>query len=332
MTRRWAVFFEGVKQVQVRSERLPAPALDEVQMESICSAISAGTEMLIYRGDVNQAQQQDATIDALSGTLTYPLKYGYALIGRITAAGSAADSELLGQLVFAFQPHQSACVAKTTDIHILPSGLGAQDAAFLPNMETAVSFVMDGQPGIGERVAVLGQGIVGVLTSFLLSQFPLASLDVFDPLADRCRHAQSWGAHTPRPGERPGSYDLIFELSGHSAALNQAIEMAGPEARVVVGSWYGSKPVELNLGERFHRERLQLIGSQVSQLRAQHRAAWDKDRRLRIAWSKLAELRPSQLISHQFGIHQAAQAYQLLDEHPEQALQVLFNYVQSTEA
>jgi threonine dehydrogenase-like Zn-dependent dehydrogenase len=126
--------------------------------------------------------------------------------------------------------------------------------------------------------------------------------------------------------ENDGAYagtDLTFELSGNPAALDQAIEMTGSNGRVVVGSWYGQNRVSLNLGGRFHRSRIRLISSQVSTISNECKSRWSKPRRLQTAWQMLEQIRPAHLITHRFPLHQAAAAYALLDQRPEEAIQIL---------
>jgi threonine dehydrogenase-like Zn-dependent dehydrogenase len=249
---------------------------------------------------------------------------------------------LLGREVFAFQPHCSHFTAGPGDLILVPEGLRRDDAVFLPNMETAVTFVMDGAPLIGERVAVLGQGIVGLLTTALLSEFPLTSLVTLDRWSLRRQTSLALGATTsldpglPNAIERArvalgedqpaGGADLVFELSGSPAALNLALELAGFSSRVVIGSWYGSKRSPLDLGGSFHRSRIRLIGSQVSTLSPEHLGRWDKARRFQVAWGKLQEIRPSRFITHRFPVERAGEVYQLLDENPSETIQVVFTY------
>ena len=216
------------------------------------------------------------------------------------------------------------------------------DALFLPNMETAVNFVMDGRPVIGEHVGIFGQGVVGLLTTALLAQFPLHQLVTFDRYAARRRASLEAGADKSWDPDDPavtddwpdvdllntaaGPADLVYELSGNPQALNQAIQMAGFGARIVLGSWYGSRAAELDLGGRFHRNRIKLISSQVSTLPSQFSARWTKKRRIDIAWEMIHKLKPKPLITHQFPLSRAKEAYELLDKNPAGALQVIFTY------
>jgi threonine dehydrogenase-like Zn-dependent dehydrogenase len=186
-------------------------------------------------------------------------------------------------------------------------------------------------------VAVLGQGIVGLLTAALLARLPLAALVTVDRFALRRQWSQRLGAHAvlnPQEALRAAlaasdeadGADLVYELSGAPAALDQAIAAAGFAGRIVVGSWYGQKRHPVDLGGRFHRGRLRLISSQVSTLTPELQARWTKARRLDVARRMLAELQPERLITHRFALSEAPRAYHLIDQHPEQVVQVLFQY------
>lgn len=335
---RQSLYFTNPYTLALQEEHLPQPGMNEVLVQTLVSAISPGTEMLIYRGQMPQDLAIDETISALDGTFTYPLKYGYAAVGKVIAIGANVTTAWHDRLVFAFNPHESHFVAPVDALIPLPPGLTAETGVFLPNMETAVSFLMDGQPLIGEQIAVCGQGIVGLLTTALLAQFPLSRLITADYYPLRREWSQTLGAHASlHPEDRHilsrlqgdsdyAGADLTYELSGNPAALDLAIDITGYNGRILIGSWYGRKQATLNLGGRFHRSHMRLISSQVSHLAPQWLGRWGKGRRLQVAWQMLAALHPEQLITHRFPITKANAAYHLLNEHPEQAIQVLLTY------
>ena len=201
-----------------------------------------------------------------------------------------------------------------------------------------MNLVMDGQPSIGEQVAVFGQGVVGLLVTALLSDMPLASLVTVDQHERRRRESVALGAtgsltpddlglmHALQGSRGYRGADLSFELSGNPAALDQAVKTAGYNGRIVVGSWYGTKESRMDLGGRFHRDRIRLISSQVSTIAPEWSGRWSKARRFDLAWSMIKKLRPSRLVSHTFPLNDAGAAYELLDRDPANALQVLFTY------
>jgi len=199
---------------------------------------------------------------------------------------------------------------------------------------------MDGQPVIGEKVVVFGQGIVGLLTIILLSRFPLNRLISVEGNSMRRKYSMQSGAQVSFDPESQedmkelnklldvpnAGADLVYELSGNPAALNQAISITGFDGRIVIGSWYGQKEANVDLGSRFHRSRIRLISSQVSTISPLLSCRWNKQRRLDTAWQMVRETRPSRFISKYFHISQAAEAYKLLDENPGEVMQVVFTY------
>ena len=330
------LYFTAPRQVEVRQEHLPAPGADEVLVETTCSAISAGTEMLVYQGRFPRDLEADSVISSLRGGFKYPVAYGYASVGVIKETGTRVDSSWRDQPVFAFQPHTSHFVATPDSLFLLPPTLSPESACFLPNMETAINLVQDGAPLFGERVLVLGQGIVGLLTASLLNEFPLDVLVTADCYALRCNSSpvtrpRSLDPHAPgfRPEAmdflKPGA-DLTFELSGNPTALNDAIALTTFSGRIVIGSWYGEKQVEVNLGGTFHRSRIKLISSQVSTIAPELEGRWDKKRRFEAAWKALRRIRPEKWITHRFPIDEAPEAYRLLDERPQETIQILLTY------
>jgi len=331
---RQSLVFEAPQQVAIREEILPPLPADQVLVETFASAISAGTELLFYRGQVPPDLSIDESIDALKGEVAYPLKYGYALVGRVVQVGEAVSPHWLNQTVFAFHPHESHFYAAPAELMPIPAAVSLEDALFLPNMETAVNLVMDGAPRLGERVAVIGQGVVGLLTTALLASFPLSDLTTFERLPFRRQISRQLGAHRTlealpgaREEEKLEAFDLVFEVSGSPMALNLAIELCGFASRIVIGSWYGSKQAALNLGGHFHRRRIHLLSSQVSTIAPELSGRWSKARRFSVAWEMIKQLKPARLITHRFDLSQAAEAYRLLAEGGDDTvLQVIFRY------
>jgi len=335
--KRLALYFTAPYRVTVQEEPLAPLAADQVMVQTLVSAISPGTELLFYRGQVPTDLLVDETIAALAGAVGFPLKYGYAAVGRVVAMGAQVAPEWQDRLVFSFHPHESHFLASLDELMPVPPPLSPEEAAFVPNMETAVNFLMDGQPLIGEQVVIFGQGVVGLLTAALLVRLPLASLVTLDRYALRRQASLALGAHASLDAAEPQALtrlhallqqgaDLTYELSGNPAALEQAIAATGFSGRVVIGSWYGQKRADVDLGGWFHRSRIRLISSQVSTLAPEWTGRWSKARRLQVAWWMLEQVQPAHLITHRFPLTQAAQAYAVLDQHAEEALQVILTY------
>ena len=335
--KRKTLYFTAPRQVELREEALPALDADDVLVETTCSAISAGTEMLIYQGRFPRDLETDSVISSLRGGFKYPLAYGYACAGKVVEVGAKVDKSWHHRLVFAFQPHTSHFISKPESLYPIPQFVTCETACFLPNMETAVNLVQDGAPIFGERVLVLGQGVIGLLTASLLNKFPLEALvtadcyelrrkaslnlkvsDVFDPNSESFQNDSS--AYAQR------KFDLTFELSGNPVALNDALALTAFSGRIVIGSWYGEKRTEIDLGGAFHRSRIRLISSQVSTIAPELSGRWDKARRFEVAWQALEKIKPEKWITHRFSIDQAEEAYRLLDENPHETIQILVTY------
>ena len=327
---RKTVYFTAPLQVELREESLSALGTDDVLVETICSAISAGTEMLVYRGQFPHLADAH---DSFSSNLNYPLAYGYACVGHIREIGNQVDQSLLDKLVFGFQPHTSAFICNPSALIIAPDSFPAETCSFLPNMETAVNLVQDAAPILGERALVLGQGVIGLLVTALLNEFPLETLVTSDCYEIRRQASQALGIKTSFDPENKelstleqNKFDLTFELSGRPETLNDALAFTTFSGRILIGSWYGEKRAPVDLGGAFHRSRIKLISSQVSTIAPELSGRWDKARRFKVAWEALKRIQPQKWITHRFPVEDAAKAYRLLDEHPQEAIQVLFTY------
>ena len=330
---RRTLVFSSPGRVDVREEPCPAPQAHEVLVEAVVSAISAGTEMLVYRGHLPPGLPVDATIPGLGGAPSYPMKYGYASVGRVVDVGPDVDSHWHGRLVFSLHPHESHYATPAAELLAVPAGLSPTQAALYPHAETAVTFLMDGRPMVGEDVAVFGQGTVGLMTTNFLARVPLSSLVAVDPLPLRRKRSLDMGAHRavdPADAEEldamAASFDLTYEVSGSPAALDGAIAATGFHGRGVIGSWYGDRPVEVSLGGSFHRSRMALISSQVSTIDPQWSGRWTRARRSAVAWRLLRDVDVEPLVTHRFPFADAAAAYELVDQRPADTIQVLLDY------
>jgi 2-desacetyl-2-hydroxyethyl bacteriochlorophyllide A dehydrogenase len=324
------LYFDAPYTVAIRSAPQPELPADAVRVATTLSAVSAGTELLFYRGQIPPDLPIDATLPDLQANFAYPLSYGYACVGLVVQVGAAIDPAWRGRRVFAFHPHTSTFVADPAHLLPIPDEITDEQAVLLPNVETAVNFVQDARPLLGERALIFGQGVVGLLTLRLLARFPLCEIAVVDEFAQRLAVAQRWGAtatYTPTQlAQATLNPDLILELSSNPAALDGAVQIAGLGTRILVGSWYGTKRATLTLGGTFHRNRIQIISSQVSTIAAPLTDRWDKNRRMQLAWAMLRAIPVADLITHRLPITAAPEAYQLLDQHAATTLQLLFTY------
>ncbi len=336
-----AIYHVAPRTVTVQEIDLPAPRNGELLIKALCSAISPGTESLIFRGEAPSDLPQDTSIGSLQGSFSYPFRYGYALVGEVAAVGADEDREWLGRRVFAYHPHQNYAVVDKKDCLVLPEDVPAERALFLANMESALNLVFDTAPLPGERIMVFGQGIVGLLITAVLARFPLEELITADPVAMRRQKSVELGAALSINPEVKREFaalkdclfyegadglDAAIEVSGNLAALNQAIELTGFAGRVVIGSWYGQSETPMDLGSHFHRQRIRLISSQVSTIDPRLAGRWSKKRRLDLAWEWLAEIRAERLITHHFAPSACQDAFELIDSKRAGVLQPVFEY------
>jgi len=283
--------------------------------------------MLVFRGQVPNDLELD--LPTLDGSFAFPIKYGYASVGRVVETGPEVLFPSPGELVFVHHPHQAAYVVPADMPIRLPSSLGPMRGVFLANVETATNVVLDAAPRLGERVAIFGQGTVGLLITQLVRRTGAAHVTVVDPIPRRRDLALRVGADDAVASGSAlagADFDLAIEVSGQPAALDEALRSVAFGGTVVVCSWYGTKPVPVTLGGAFHRRRLRIVSSQVSTIDASLQPRWSRQRRLDVARDLLSELELTSLISHRFPIESAADAYALLDGHAEETVQVVLTY------
>ena len=330
-----ALWFDAPRVVELRPERVPSPSPGEVRIQTIASALSQGTEMLVYRGEVPEDLPLD--LPTLAGGFGFPIKYGYATVGRVLDVGSGVAHLVAGDHVFVHYPHQDAFVVPADMPVPLPDGLDPLLSLFVANLETAINIVHDTPLYLGETALVFGQGVVGLLVSQLLKLAGAERVLAVDPLAKRRELACALAVDeafepgddlTERILEATGGRgaDVAVEVSGSGTALQSAIDTVTIEGTVVVASWYGKKPVSLSLGGHFHRGRLRLISSQVGQIPSDLGPRWDRARRTETVLGLLPRLRLEELVSHRFPFEKAPEAYRLVDERPGEVVQAILVY------
>jgi 2-desacetyl-2-hydroxyethyl bacteriochlorophyllide A dehydrogenase len=327
-----ALYFVAPKRVEVREIPLKTE-LDEGQVlvQTEYSGISGGTEMLAYRGELDPDLPLDETIGPLAGTFRYPFRYGYSCAGRVERSrGGAAE----GALVVALHPHQDRFVLSEGEVVLLPSTQTARAATLFPLVETALQICLDAGETMCEHVAVLGLGVVGILTSTLLQRSG-ASVIAAEPHPWRRRVAESLGIRAVAPPELAGEVDrctagrgvpLLIELSGQPSALAPGLALLAHEGRALVASWYGTKDVSLPLGGPFHRRRLSLQSTQVSTVPARLGQRWTVGRRRERARDLLEELPLVRLTTHEYPLDQAQEAFDAIDRQEEELLHVALRY------
>jgi threonine dehydrogenase-like Zn-dependent dehydrogenase len=270
---------------EIRTAALHAPGPGEVQVKALCSGISRGTESLVFRGGVPESQWSAMRCPFQEGQFPGPVKYGYASVGLV----EAGPAELLGQRVFCLHPHQNRYVVPADAVTPLPDAVPTARGVLAANMETAVNGLWDAAPRLGDRIAVVGAGVVGCLVGALAARLPGVTVELIDTNPARATLAAQLGCHFALPAQATGDADLVIHASGHPDGLATALGLAGFEATVLEMSWYGDRPVTVPLGEAFHARRLNLRSSQVGAIATAQRARWTYRRRLSLALSLLAD-------------------------------------------
>ena len=270
---------------ELRTQALQQPADGEVLVRTLHSGISRGTETLVFRGEVPASEHQRMRAPFQQGDFPWPLTYGYSSVGVVEQGPPA----LQGRAVFCLHPHQDRYVVPAAAVHPLPEGVPPGRAVLAANLETAVNALWDGAPRVGDRIAVVGGGAVGLLVAWLAGRLPGCRVQLVDVQPARAALAHRLGVGFALPDEASGDADLVVHASGQGAGLQTALRLAGFEATVLELSWYGTRAVELPLGQAFHARRLVLKSSQVGHVAAARRARWDHARRLQLALRLLAD-------------------------------------------
>jgi threonine dehydrogenase-like Zn-dependent dehydrogenase len=328
-----AVWFAAPRAAELRRETVPPPGPGEVRVRSLVSAISHGTEMLVYRGEVPPDLPLD--LPTLAGSFSFPIKHGYATVGRVTESGAEHLSP--GDLVFVHHPHQEVFTVPTDLPLPLPDGTEPLTGVFFANLETALNVVHDTPLRLGETALVFGQGVVGLLITQLLKRAGAHRVLAVEPVKRRRTLALEVGADAAfEPSEdlrervleatAGRGADVAVEASSSGAALQAAVDAVAAEGTVVVASWYGTKPVTLSLGGHFHRGRVRVRSSQVGRIAPELGARWDRARRTEAALGLIPRLHLEGLVSHHIPFEEAPRAYRLVDEEPGETVQVVLTY------
>ena len=264
-----AYWVEAPGRASIRETTLPVVGPNDVMVRALYSGISRGTESLVYLGRVPESQHQSMQCPHQEGQFTFPVKYGYITVGIVE---DGHDME--GQHVFCLHPHQTHFVVPRHMVTPLPEGLDPKLAVLAANLETAVNGVWDAHPTPGERISVIGAGVVGALVAWRLRLVTGNSVELVDINPARSEVANALGLDFRTPDSASTERDLIVHASGAPAGLLSALEWAAPDGRIIEMSWYGDTPVALPLGEAFHSRRLTIQCSQVGQIPPRLRNEW----------------------------------------------------------
>jgi hypothetical protein len=268
---------------ELREEKV-APGPGEVLVRSLAGGISRGTEALVFAGRVPAGEYAHMRAPLMGGTFPFPVKYGYAVVGR-----AASGREGAGARVFVLHPHQDVFAAPAAMCVAVPDAVPTRRAVLAANMETALNIAWDAAALPGERVMVIGAGVVGLLAAWLLARVPAARVTLVDVLPGRAAVAERLGCGFALPDAAPDGQELIVHASGSEAGLRLALDRAAFEGRIVEASWFGDAAPALPLGGAFHRRRLRLIGSQVGSVAAPMRGRRTHRERLALALALLGD-------------------------------------------
>jgi threonine dehydrogenase-like Zn-dependent dehydrogenase len=260
---------------EIRAVELPDPGPDDVVVRTLRSGISRGSEMLVFRGAVPAAERSRMRAPFQEGDFPGPVKYGYLNVGAV----EEGPAELRGRTVFCLYPHQTAYVVPAGAVAVVPEEVPASRAVLAGTVETAVNALWDAGPLVGDRVAVVGAGMVGCCVARLLRQFPAVQVSLVDVDPGRAAVAAALGVDFALPEEADTGVDLVVHTSATSAGLQRSLELLAPEGTVLDLSWYGDTEVRLSLGGAFHAGRLGIRSSQVGTLspaRASRRTTADR--------------------------------------------------------
>lgn len=280
---------------------LPAPPPGGVVLTALASAVSRGTERLVLTGAVPREEWERMRCPHQEGEFSFPVKYGYALVGRVTAG----PPELEGRLAFALHPHQTHAVLPAEAVTPIPENVPPRRATLAANMETALNVVWDAGIQPCDHVLVAGAGVVGLLIAHLAAKIPGTRVTVTDPDAGKAAAARALGAAFSAPDAAPEGVDVAINASATGEGLRTALAAAGREATVVEASWHGDHEIVLPLGGAFHSQRLRLVSSQVGALPPARAPRWTHARRLAAAIGLLEDAALDALISHEVPFSEA---------------------------
>jgi 2-desacetyl-2-hydroxyethyl bacteriochlorophyllide A dehydrogenase len=328
------LWFTAARQAELIEEPVRKPTATEVTIRAIASLVSAGTEMLVYRGEL--PAEDDLGLETCRGSFGFPVKYAYQVVGEVIEAGPEARFEQ-GEMVFARHPHQDyfTMQSDTWLIAGVPAELSANRAVFVNLLEVALTCHLDVPVRFGDCVVVYGQGVVGSLVA-QLARRTAGRLIVVDPIAVRRESALEWGADAAvAPADAAATItemtegrgaDICIEATGAPAALQAAIVAAGQEATVAVLSFFGVRQVPLILSPEFHYRRLRMISSQVSSLGSGLEPRWSRERRNAVAFRLLRSDWLVTPVSHELPFNRAPEAYSILQTTPEEATGIVLKY------
>jgi len=278
-----AFWLRAPGECEIRPVELPAPGPADVLVRTVYSGVSRGTESLVFHGRVPESQHAIMRAPFQEGEFPGPVKYGYLNVGVVEAGPH------VGRTVFCLYPHQTRYVVPASAVTFVPEDVPASRAILAGTVETAVNAVWDAAPHVGDRIAVVGAGMVGASVARVLAGFPAAHVQLVDVDESKATLAAALGVDFATPELADGDLDLVVHASATDAGLARSLELLAPEGTVVELSWYGDRRVNVPLGEWFHSRRLTLRSSQVGTVSPARSGRKGYAERLAIALELLAD-------------------------------------------
>ncbi|CAM5735571.1 hypothetical protein SALBM311S_03949 [Streptomyces alboniger] len=284
----------------IRDLTLPDPAAGEVVVRSLYSGVSRGTETLVFRGGVPESQYAAMRAPFQEGDFPAPVKYGYLSVGLVEEGPEA----LVGRTVFCLYPHQTRYVVPVDAVTVVPANVPARRAVLAGTVETAVNALWDAAPLVGDRIAVVGGGMIGSSVAALLARFPGVRVQLVDADPARAKTAEALGVDFATPADALGDCDLVVHASATEQGLTRALELLTAEGTVLELSWYGDRQVSLPLGEAFHSRRLVIRSSQVGSVSPARRSSRSYADRLALALDLLGDPALDALVTGESGFEE----------------------------
>lgn len=340
-----AIFIDGIRSICLKKIQLPKLKPNQVRVKTLFSGISQGTEMNEYRGDSPfYSKGFDRNLRLFSKTITkkrkYPIQTGYESVGKIVDVGKDVSSLKVGDVVCTYSPHQTSLIIDEKEAYKLPQEISPRMGIFAALTGVAFNTILDARILLGETVTIFGVGVVGLILVQLVKMSGAKKIIAVDLIKKRLEHAGKVGANTLlNPKEKKDlalevrkvtesrGADVVIECSGSPKALHEAVRTACFQGTVIVTSYYGGKEGhELFLGEEFHHNRIRVISSQAAGVNPDLSPRWTIERRTRTTFSLLSHLDFREMITHTFPFEDASRAYELVENHPEEVIQVVLKY------
>ena len=318
-----ALWYLGNGRFSLEEEELPEIKKDQCLVKSLYSGISLGTERLVYSEQVPDSMKNSMKCPYMGGEFPFPIKYGYSTVGQVIEG----PKDLITRIVHLLHPHQNYCLVKAIDVFPFDSVIPSKRAILATNFETVLNALWDARVSIGDKVLVVGFGNIGSLLTRVLSFMVEIEIIVVDTNKKKLKLAKEMGVKGVFPDQVSTSFDIVFHTSANESGLQTAIESVGFEGKVIELSWYGKRPVSIQLGTSFHIERKTVVSSQVSHISPSHRARWDNHRRKELVFSLLRHPEFDQHLTHINQFQQLPETLTTLQHHQwEDALSCLVCY------